>query len=170
MISHGTVWKSRQKYDDFLPSNQCCKEVNKELISRNFLSVIPFYMQYFSTLWCGNFKNFPPRLFCKNFVKVIFSLKSYTVYQFDEKNLQWGKIFEITSLCTVFCTPQQRTMWSHWEKYLVKSVNFKIFSQVKKLISRNFRSKAVRPKSHNFHTTMLCIIFIYVCIYKTTIS
>ena len=43
---------------------------------------------------------FFPKVFCKNSVKLTFSLKSYTVHQFDEKSLQWGKISEITTLCT----------------------------------------------------------------------
>ena len=44
-------------------------------------------------------KIFPPTIFCKNSVKSTFSLKSYTVNQFDEKILLWGKISEITTLC-----------------------------------------------------------------------
>ena len=48
---------------------------------------------------CGNFKNFPPRYFCKNFVKVTFSRNSFTVNQFDKKIFKWGKISEITTLC-----------------------------------------------------------------------
>ena len=43
-------------------------------------------------------KIFPPTIFCKNSVKSTFSLKSYTVNQFDEF-LQWGKISEISTLC-----------------------------------------------------------------------
>ena len=39
-----------------------------------------------------------PTIFCKNSVKLTFPLKSYTVNQFDEKFLQWGKFSEITTL------------------------------------------------------------------------
>ena len=45
-----------------------------------------------------NCKIFSPTIFCKNSVKLTFSLKSYTVNQFDEKNFQWGKVSEITTL------------------------------------------------------------------------
>ena len=46
----------------------------------------------------GNLQIFPPRFFCKNFVKLNISVKSYTVNQFDEKFSQWGKISEISIL------------------------------------------------------------------------
>ena len=48
---------------------------------------------------CGNLHIFTPTIFCKNSVKSTFTLESYTVNQFDEKILQWGKISEITTLC-----------------------------------------------------------------------
>ena len=60
----------------------------KLLVSRNFCQK--------STVW--KFENFSPTIFCKNSVKSTFLLKSYTANQFDEKNLQWGKIYEITTL------------------------------------------------------------------------
>ena len=37
-------------------------------------------------------------LFIKNSIKLTFPQKSYTVDQFDEKFLLWGKISEITTL------------------------------------------------------------------------
>ena len=43
------------------------------------------------------FANFSPTMiFCINSDKSTFSLKSYTVNQFDEKFLKWGKISETT--------------------------------------------------------------------------
>ena len=52
-----------------------------------------------STVW--KFGNFSPTIFLQKFRQINFftALKSYTVNQFDEKILQWGKIFEITTLC-----------------------------------------------------------------------
>ena len=47
---------------------------------------------------CGNLRIFPPRFFCKNFVKLNISLKSYTVNQLDENFSHWGKISEISTL------------------------------------------------------------------------
>ena len=49
------------------------------------------------------FATFSPAIFCKNSVKSTFSLKSYTVNQFDEKILQWGKISEIFTLWHTIC-------------------------------------------------------------------
>ena len=40
-------------------------------------------------------------------------LKSFTVNQFDEKNLQWGKISEITTLCTVHSVEKREIHSSH---------------------------------------------------------
>ena len=51
---------------------------------------------------CGNLQIFPPRFFCKNSVKLTFSLKSYAVNQFDEKFFQWGKISENTTYVQLF--------------------------------------------------------------------
>ena len=52
------------------------------------------------TVW--KFAKFSPQFFfCKNSVKLNFSLKSYTVNQFDEKIFQWGKISEISTLCVM---------------------------------------------------------------------
>ena len=47
---------------------------------------------------CGNLIIFPPQFFAKNSIKLTFSLKNYTVSQFDEKFFKWGKISEITTL------------------------------------------------------------------------
>ena len=91
------------------------------------------------TVW--KFANFPPTIFCKNSVKLTFSLKSYTVNQFDEKILLWGKISEITTLCLTW-------------KYFVKSFH-NILDFVKKLISRDFLCQ-LRAKFDNFHTVFWC--------------
>ena len=40
---------------------------------------------------CGNLQFFSPTIYCKNSVKLTFSLKSYTVNQFDEKFFSGGK-------------------------------------------------------------------------------
>jgi len=57
---------------------------------------------------CGNLQIFPPRFFCKNFVKSNILLKSYTVNQFDEKISQWGKISEISTLCSDYSVVNER--------------------------------------------------------------
>ena len=83
-------------------------------------------LQYFSTLCaCHSVEifKFPPTIFCKNSVKLTFSLKSYTVNQFDGKFLQWGKISEISTLsCHAF--------------FFVKSIQSKVI-----LVSRIFFPK-----------------------------
>ena len=66
-----------------LPSNSLTSHNNLEI---SYITMCTF----------ANF--FPPRFFCKNSVKSTFSLKSYTVNQFDDKFSQWGKISEISTL------------------------------------------------------------------------
>ena len=46
---------------------------------------------------CGNLRIVPPRFFffCKNFAKSTFSLKNYTLYQFDETFFKWGKFLKL---------------------------------------------------------------------------
>ena len=66
---------------------------------------------------CGNLQIFPPRFFCKNFVKSNILLKSYTVNQFDEKISQWGKISEIFTLWSTNCK-----IFSQF--YLLRETNF----------------------------------------------
>ena len=58
-------------------------------------------------------------IFYKNFVKLTFSLKSYTVDQFDENILQWGKIYEITTLCNHIAqySVEKQKILSH-QKYI----------------------------------------------------
>ena len=70
------------------------------------------------TVW--KFANFSPTTFCENSVKLTFSLNSYTVNQFDEKCLQWGKITVIT------------TLW--WEQISVISTVWYLHSTVWKLL------------------------------------
>ena len=48
------------------------------------------------TVW--KIANFSPTIFCKNSVKLTFSLKSFTVNQFDEKIFKWRILYEITTL------------------------------------------------------------------------
>ena len=52
--------------------------------------------QLYSTVW--TLATFSSTIFCKTSVKLTFSLKSYTVNQFDENIFHWGKISEITAL------------------------------------------------------------------------
>ena len=98
------------------------------------------------TVW--KFANFSPTNFCKNSVKLTFSLKSYTINQFDENFLQWGKISEITTLWTVnfsfFHTVLYAQCWKFGnfppplQKFSVKLIYSICNSLVKKLIWRNF--------------------------------
>ena len=77
------------------------REINssiiKMLFSRNFWQKSASWVAVWKTQ-CGNLQIFPPTIFCKNSVKLTFSLKGYTVNQFDGKFLQWGKISEISTL------------------------------------------------------------------------
>ena len=90
-------------------SNGFIKEITEPLNWRNFFSVVTDNLSHLSffhthTLCCytvWKFANFPPTIFCKISVKWTFSLKSYTVNQFDEKIFQWGKISEISTLCVM---------------------------------------------------------------------
>ena len=69
------------------------KKFVKLTISKSFVAFTRFLSQSHSMKICKFF----PHDFLKNFVKLTFSLKSYTVNQFDEKILQLGKISEITT-------------------------------------------------------------------------
>ena len=75
----------------------------KEFISRNIFS-----MRGKFSLHSVEICKFSPTIFCKNSVKLTFSLKSYTVNQFDEKFLQWGKISKLPH-CTVT---------HYWQKFV----------------------------------------------------
>ena len=83
-----------------------------------------------------NLRTFPP-IFCKSSVKLTFSLKSYTVNQFDEKFLQWGKIPEITTVCC-----------SHLK--IFREINSLVFGINAMLLSRNFFIKQLWKYVRNF--------------------
>ena len=76
----------------------CDESPNESLESLISLTslLMSLLMGLTSTVW--KFANFSPMIFCKNSVKLILSLKSYTENQFDEKFLHWGKISEISTL------------------------------------------------------------------------
>ena len=70
------------------------------LISRNFCQKgVRVNFRNFHTVLCAaqcvEICKVFPQDFCKNSVNLTFSLKSYTVNQFDEKFLQWGKITKL---------------------------------------------------------------------------
>ena len=78
----------------------------------------------------GNLKIFPPRFFCKNFVKVTFLLKSYTVNWFHEKFLKWGKISGITTLW--------KSDKSSLTKIIIRQINSLVIYSVKRYFHEIF--------------------------------
>ena len=84
------------------------------------------------------FSNFSPIIiFCKNSVKLTFSLKSYTVNQLDEKFLQWGKFPKL---------PHCGTVWKS-EKYpaiqIFREIKFDDFTASKCAILTNIKNLIV---------------------------
>ena len=69
-------------------SNGFTKEINRYLVdlTKSFFSE---KIEKVTRTQCGNLRIFPLTIFCKNSVKVTFSLKNYTVSQFDEKSFRW---------------------------------------------------------------------------------
>ena len=99
---------------------------------------------------CGNQKKFSPRSFCKNVVKVTFSLKSFTLNQFDEK------IFQVWENSQNYHTVAECTVWKNEKfsltKKIFRQINSLVIYLVKLLLSRNFCQKCVRLNFRHFNT------------------
>ena len=102
------------------------------------------------TVW--KFANFSPTIYCKNSVKSSFSLKSYTLNQFDEKILQWGKTSEITTLCTVKISK----FFSHDFLQKFRQINF----FTKELYCKSFFDEKFLPWGKTSEITTLCSQFV----------
>ena len=109
------MWKNKKKYSHLKKFGEIILQYDlsvklvKEMISRKFSSKLmrEKSRNFQCTVW--KFANFSPTIFCKNSVKLTFSLKSYTSYvnQFDEKILKWGNISEVN-------TPHCTVLWKLW--------------------------------------------------------
>ena len=119
-----------------------------------------FFCQKISRLnapQCGNFKNFPPRLFGKNSVKVIFSLYNYTINRFHENCLKWVEISVIsTQWCrnfhTVLCDKCINPLSHFFRKNFVK-VTFSLKNLLKSWFDEFFFSER---KFHVFPHCGMC--------------
>ena len=128
-----TLWIAEERtknlsHSNNSPSNQFT--INLFSTTNWFMEVL---LKVYSAQW-GNLQLFPPRFLSKNFVKLNILLKSYTVNQFHEKYSQWGKISEISTLCSV-----------------VKIKEFTLTEE----ISREINSLGTSSEKRSYHDTFI---------------